>query len=250
MAEMICKEKRTPTGKSVLLFSGGMDSICMNHLLNPDILLHIHIGSMYSNKEYRKIDRMCEMGLLPKKKLINLTSTIHLADYERSDAMIPCRNALLVLLAAQYGETIYLGSVDGDRSSDKDYAFFMLMGELLDHMFQEAHWTHKHTFKANAPFKHLTKTELVKLYVEQGGEHYPLQRSVSCYDKADGHCGWCKPCFRKWVALINNDVSTETIFKQDPWEAPWLPELLPLIEKDEYRGKEDKDIRQALEMVK
>ena len=39
MTNIETKAKDIPKNKTVLLFSGGMDSLIMNHLLNPDILL-------------------------------------------------------------------------------------------------------------------------------------------------------------------------------------------------------------------
>ena len=37
--------------KSVLLFSGGMDCLCLNQIYKPDILLHIDYGGRYSKNE-------------------------------------------------------------------------------------------------------------------------------------------------------------------------------------------------------
>ena len=40
MANMITSGKQQATGKSVLLFSGGMDSLMFDYLMNPDVLLY------------------------------------------------------------------------------------------------------------------------------------------------------------------------------------------------------------------
>ena len=137
MAEMITKGKEQVRGKSVLLYSGGMDSLMINALLKPDILLNVNMNSTYDARERKTFpDLVSEF-----EELIYLDKELDLGIYERDDAIVPNRNAHLVLLASHYGETIWLGSVGGDRSFDKDQAFYGHMETLLNHMWQEQHWT-------------------------------------------------------------------------------------------------------------
>jgi len=71
--------------------------------------------------------------------------------------------------------------------------------------------------------------------------------SYSCYEGKEQVCGWCKPCFRKWVSLYNNGIKIpENYYKHNPWDAPWLPELKTLILEGRYRGTEDIDWCAAL----
>ena len=56
---VITKGKETRKDKSVLLFSGGMDSVMFDLLLNPDILLYIPTGSNYEIIETDKINFVC-----------------------------------------------------------------------------------------------------------------------------------------------------------------------------------------------
>ena len=51
MANMITKGKEQVRGKSVLLFSGGQDSLIINHLMKPDVLLNISMNSNYDKTE-------------------------------------------------------------------------------------------------------------------------------------------------------------------------------------------------------
>ena len=130
-------------GKSVLLYSGGMDSLIIDHLLKPDILLNISMNSAYDERERESF---------PDKEIIYLDNVIDLNRYERDDAIVPNRNAHLVLLASHYGETIWLGSVSGDRSFDKDEIFYHHMESLLNHMWQAQHWTEERRFTVSSPF--------------------------------------------------------------------------------------------------
>ena len=81
-----------------------------------------------------------------------MDDVLNLGQYERDDAIVPNRNAHLVLLASHYGEHIMLGSVSGDRSFDKDEKFYFRMEDLLNHMWQEQQWTER-KFKIESPFK-------------------------------------------------------------------------------------------------
>ena len=116
MTNMITDNKEQVRDKTVLLFSGGMDSLMINHIKQPDVLLNISMNSNYDRTERATFD---SIGI-DESKLINMDGVIDLGRFERDDAIIPNRNAHLILLASHYGETILLGSVSGDRSYDKD----------------------------------------------------------------------------------------------------------------------------------
>ena len=217
MVNMITNEKQKPTGKMVLLFSGGMDSVIFDHLLQPDILLYLPTGSKYEDIETKKMLDLTSKGYVDGSKLVVLPDVLNLSKFERDDAIVPNRNAFLLLFASLYGETLILGSVQGDRSYDKDEIFYDKMEALLNHMWQEQHWTEEKSFKVMSPYKNTTKTQLIKDYLADDGKPEILLESYSCYEGKEELCGWCKPCFRKWVSLHNNGiVIPENYYKNDP----------------------------------
>jgi len=237
------QNKEKQRNKSVLLFSGGMDCLCLNQLYKPDILLHIDYGGKYEKSEKKSINKLIKIGAIDKNKLININIGKWLGNNEREDLIIPNRNIYFVTLASHYGETIYLASVYGDRSFDKDKKFYKLMEKLLNHVWEEQHWTNKRKFNISSPIKNLTKTELIKKYLEKGGNKKWLFESYSCYTGTSIPCGECKPCWRKWIALKNNNINIpEKYYKNNPKNVPWINELLPKIKKGKYRGKEDNEI--------
>lgn len=245
MTEMITKSKAVNTGRSVLLFSAGMDSLMMAKLLHPGILLNVDAESSYSEMEKISMEGLQAHGYV--QPITQLHGALNLQQFERDDLIVPNRNAHLVMLAANYGETIYIGAVSGDRSTDKDHKFCRLMENLLNHMNQAQHWTEERKFKVLIPFKNKTKTQLVRDYLSLGGSSQALLESYSCYKGANRPCGVCKPCFRKWVALVNNKVDfPHDYFSQYPSTAPWLKELLPSVIMGKYRGAEDRDWLNAL----
>ena len=62
MVNMITSGKQKVTGKTVLLFSGGMDSLMFDYLLDPDVLLYIPTGSEYQDIESSKLRLLTKKG--------------------------------------------------------------------------------------------------------------------------------------------------------------------------------------------
>lgn len=237
---IITQHKAGPISKKVLLFSGGMDSLMYAHLLKPDVLLYVPSNSVYSERE-----GMCVIKLGVDRAIAPVTwleNTLDLRRWERDDLIVPNRNAHLILLASNYGDTIYLASVSGDRSADKDEPFFQVMKVLLDHMHSAQHWTHERMFAVGSPYKHMTKRQLVSHYLSNGGESRHLLTSYSCYAGKDTHCGVCKPCARKRVALeLNGVFAPENYWQTYFWQTDWWSELAPRMSVGQYRGAEDFD---------
>ena len=251
LPRMLTADRAGPIDKAVLLFSGGMDSVCYAHLLKPDLLLYIPTGARYENTESWWVSQLLFQNMLPSaSEFLTLGGVMDLGRYERDDMIVPNRNAHLLLLASHYGDTIYLSSVDGDRSTDKDDQFYALMIVLLDHMWQQQHWTARRMFKIEAPFKTVTKTALVQRFLADGGNPDALRVSYSCYRGERKHCGICKPCFRKRVALENNDILLRDYWDADFWHTKWFSELLPAMQTGSYRGMEDHDVMTFINRIR
>lgn len=189
---------------TVLLYSGGLDSYALAHIGQPDVLLHVRMGTSYGRVESGLL--AAPAGLENRVTEADLT----LALWERADTIIPARNAHLVLLAANYGETVWLAATAGDRVHDKDLKFADRMNELLAHLYAPQWWLPDgRDVRMELPAKAWSKEELVARYLAAGGDGAALARdTTSCYDATfhTRHCAGCKPCARKWMALVVNDV--------------------------------------------
>ena len=206
---------------TVMLYSGGLDSLCAAQLCKPDVKLYIACGSKYEEQEIAR---------LPKDVTV-LTGVLNLARWEREDFIIPNRNTLLVTLATMYGDEILLCAVDGDRSCDKDSVFSALAGSLLRHTWQAQHWTPMRTIHVSLPVALYTKTALLRRAIAAGLSHKDVLHSWSCYEHGAEPCGTCKPCVRKYIALVANHVQVpKTYYKRSPYEAEWLPQVLADID--------------------
>jgi len=213
------------------------------HLLFPDVRLALSFGSGYTRTE------LDALRVLDNK--YNIPGTLRedysldwMGAYERSDYIVPNRNAHAVLVASAYGNTIILGAISGDRSYDKDDNFCAHMTDLLNHTWQQQHWCEGRTYSVEIPLKSKTKTELVKEFLALGHGADMLLDSYSCYTPSAQHCGQCKPCVRKWVALRCNGVDIpSTYFETFPGSVAWFVDTAQSIERGNvYRGREDEHI--------
>lgn len=189
---------------SVLLYSGGLDSYAAARVFQPDVLLHVDMATGYGDREAERLT--VPPGVSGTLERVGLP----LARWERADTIIPSRNAYLALLAANYGDTIWLAATAGDRVNDKDYVFAERINSLLEHLYAPQWWLRDgRRVRLQLPTKHLTKRRLVARYLDTGAEPAALARdTLSCYrpTAGGGHCAACKPCARKWVALLCNGI--------------------------------------------
>lgn len=188
--------------KKVLLYSGGMDSWLIDKLVKPDLLLFINIGTPNNNLEYKSLCRQLELGSIKTPiKILN----VNLSEYERADQnyYLPLRNLHFVTLASHYGDQIYLGATGSSTHFDKNTTFADKSSELISYLLSE---TGEGPVKVLLPFKDTTKTELLKMYLDKGGDiNEAYLNTVSCYTPVnDKPCMNCTSCASKFVAFYVN----------------------------------------------
>lgn len=227
-----------PFNKQVVLYSGGMDSFIMGHMFPDALKLYINSGSPYANKEVRRLPIDVEV----------VRDVLDLSMYEREDSIVPSRNAYLALVAANYGDEIMLGATAGDMSTDKDPRWADHMTALLRYMLSGKHFNPPRDIHVTLPIKHMTKGDLVQWYLEQGHDVEKLIRVVSCYSPDYLHCGVCKACTRKWLALEAHGIDTHGMWHTHPTEAPWGDVVSALESPDGWRSRgEDAYTRRVLQ---
>lgn len=226
------------TGKKVLLYSGGMDSWLIDKIWKPDIKLYIDMNTRYSKEEIAR---------LPSDVIVE---QLNLGKWERDDKIIPLRNLYLIALATNYGDEICLGATAGDRVLDKSYGFKYITEQMFNYLYQKQHWTEERKIKINLDFKQYTKTNLLHIFISQGGNIVDaFNHSFSCYAPIDNHECWsCKPCFRKFVSFaLNGYIFSEYIIQKCTDYI--LREIYPEIVTGRYgRAEEEKEIIQVLRM--
>lgn len=173
--------------KKVLLYSGGMDSYIISHLWKPDVRLYIDYGT-----EQTKEERM----RLPDDVIVK---EFDLSSYMENDGIntIPLRNLIFAALAVNYGDEIAIGGVKGDFHFDKTKKFARRTTRLFNSVLTKE--ASKRKVKVVVPFKNYTKADLVRMYVETGGDLEKLDKeSWSCHRPVNGKpCGECVACRKK-----------------------------------------------------
>lgn len=184
--------------KKVLLYSGGMDSWLIDKLWKPDIKLFIDIKTPSSIEERKR---------LPKDVIIK---EFDLSEYEEKNEyhLLPLRNLIFCEIASYYGDEICLGSVGGSRHFDNNETFRKKTEELLNYLYKE---NNNKEIKIVLPYMNTNKEDLIKLYIEQGGDiKEAFEKSFSCYEPINGkECGKCVSCKQKIEAFEKNGYRKE-----------------------------------------
>lgn len=190
--------------RTVLLYSGGLDSWLIRALNRDkiDVTLYINLHTRYADYEMRN---------LPNDVIIE---EINLGRFERDDGIMPLRNMYFAMIASYYGNNVWLGQISGDRPLDKTTTFYSKVSSILTYLHSDfrnnVFYSPIKEFTLSAPFSYHTKTSLLRLYIESGGDiRTAIDNVRSCYNATGAdRCNQCKACFRNWVAFYNNGVDT------------------------------------------
>jgi 7-cyano-7-deazaguanine synthase in queuosine biosynthesis len=140
------------------------------------------------------------------KKLIPKTTIddrLNLADWEEKGANIPLRNAFLIMIASKYDKDVVLVLQRGEMEiPDRSVYFVNTFGEWLTFLWNEQ-------VTVSTPFFDMTKTDMVKWYLDRGLDPNILISTRSCYSPEEKPCGNCAACFRRWVAFTNCGLEEE-----------------------------------------
>ena len=179
--------------KEILLYSGGMDSYIAWHYLRKPKTLFANLGHRYRFKEFEAV-----IKTIPKTKIMEMST---IGKYEEDDANIPLRNLYLSMLAVNEGASKVWMIVQKDEMSipDRSHEFFSSSSKLLTFLAERE-------VKVSSPFCHMDKTEMVGWFVKNINDVKGLLSTVGCFSSEEGHCGNCGSCFRRYVALMNNNI--------------------------------------------
>jgi len=178
----------------ILLFSGGIDSFVAWHYLNKPKTVYFNLRSRYSEKELQVIK-----SINPE---IIIDESLNLNDREIGEkAYIPFRNLLLAAQAVKYSDTVVIAGVKDDVVSDKNELIFQETSDILSKL-------EGREILVMSPFWRMTKEQVVKWFLSNGGTEQEILSTVSCYDPDPNvtYCGNCPSCFRKWNALRSNGI--------------------------------------------
>jgi len=181
----------------ILLFSGGLDSYIAWHYLGKPRTLYCDIGHRYAAQEIEAVKKLVPDTIID--------SRLRLSDWEKPDAHIPLRNAFFCMIASHYDKEIVLVVQKGEMDlPDRSHFFMGIMSGFLTVQYGSSK-----SYIVLSPFDHMTKTQMVKWYLESDLSREDLLSTRSCFDWDDGPCGNCAACFRRWIAFANSGLREE-----------------------------------------
>lgn len=192
--------------KTVLLYSGGMDSWLISKMCRPDVKLFFDLGTKSSDAELKRIRKNDDD--------VVVDSTLSgLGTLERNgDFIVPLRNLFLIARAAEYGDHIILGTNKTDAHNDKVPEFAAKMQDLLNFYYGPSldGLCEIKDIEVDFSYKKYNRANLCKIYMDNGGDvQEALDKSFSCYtpiidDDKVVECHHCRPCFRKMMGFFVN----------------------------------------------
>ena len=218
--------------KAVLVFSGGIDSVCAASYLKSKYELY-GISFSYGQKANREIvtAKLFAKKLgLKKHKVVNIgfmkdlygdsnvltSSKRKIPSKFDYSIVVPIRNAVFLSIASAWAYTLDASLVGyGAHTGDKNYPDCRpTFSNKLQDSFNEGEMDGIKTgirrkLELWSPFKeHLSKSDLITLGFKTLGKS--IFKTWSCYSSGKYHCGVCESCNNRKIAFDTAGIKDET----------------------------------------
>lgn len=213
---------------SVIIVSGGMDSITMLYEFKDQIALGVsfNYGSNHNSREIPFAEMHCkrlgiphitiDLGFMPqyfKSSLLEGADAIPEGNYDEENmksTVVPFRNGIMLSIAIGIAESNHLKHVlmanhGGDHTIYPD-----CRPAFVDAMSAAAQ---AGTFKdvtIEAPYTNITKADIAR-HGKQLGIDY--SETWSCYKGGEVHCGQCGTCRERQEALREAGIADTTEYE-------------------------------------
>lgn len=213
---------------SIIIVSGGMDSITMLHEFKDRIALGLSFdyGSNHNAKEIPFAELHCKrlgipyltipldfMGRYFKSSLLEGADAIPEGDYDEDNmksTVVPFRNGIMLSIAAGIAESrnlkyVMMANHSGDHTIYPDCRpeFVSAMSEAIK----------AGTFpgiEILAPYTGITKGDIARRGKEMGLDY---TETWSCYKGGEKHCGKCGTCRERIEALREAGIEDHTEYE-------------------------------------
>lgn len=226
------------TMKTIVVCSGGLDSVTLAYKVAAEHKLHSLISFDYGQRHKKELDYAARTArdLGVKHHIVDLTSVGallggssltsddidvpdgHYAQETMRITVVPNRNAIMLAVAfgaaASAGADAVATAVHGgdhfiypDCRPDFINAFGAMQNHALDGVKDVSLYT---------PFVHVSKADIA---LEAGRLGVPIDLTWSCYKGHDTHCGRCGTCVERREALELACVKDPTVYEdRDYWK--------------------------------
>lgn len=214
---------------SVIIVSGGMDSITLLHDYKDRIALGISFdyGSNHNAKEIPFAELHCKrLGIkhitIPlefmhkyfKSSLLEGADAIpegHYEDENMKSTVVPFRNGIMLAIAAGIAESngldhVMIANHGGDHAIYPD-----CRPEFISAMSSATSAGSYNGVTVIAPYTSITKGDIARRGKELGIDY---TETWSCYKGGDKHCGKCGTCVERKEALRDAEIEDFTEYEE------------------------------------
>lgn len=229
--ETISKITEDIMTKSIILLSGGLDSLVSLGLSNKEYNIQLALTFDYGQKsverEIAASKKICEFyGIehkiikldwlkeitqtsLVSEKEIPLTTLNDLSSDEfvtksAASVWVPNRNGAFLNIAASFADSYGYDYIIFGANKEEGTTFPDNTQEFIDKINAAFEYSTQKQPKVVAPLINLAKNDIVKAATEN---NVPLELTRSCYSTQEKHCGVCESCVRLKRALEANNCS-------------------------------------------
>ena len=213
---------------SVIVLSGGMDSVTLLHDYRSRIALAVTFdyGSNHNAREIECARQNCEalgvehivipldfMGKYFKSSLLEGADAIPegcYSDQSMKSTVVPFRTGIMLAIAAGLAESrglkrVMLANHDGDHTIYPDCRedFIASMSRAM----MEGTYANVEIF---APYTTLSKGEIARRGALVGVD---FSKTYSCYKGGEKHCGRCGTCYERREAFREAGIPDPTIYE-------------------------------------
>lgn len=214
---------------SLIIVSGGMDSITLLHYRKEQISLAVTFdyGSNHNRRETEYAAYHCKsLGIehivIPlsfihdyfKSSLLQGADAIpegHYTAESMKSTVVPFRNGIMLAVACGIAESrgldrVLIANHNGDHAIYPDCRenFIAAMGKAMEA------GTYEH-ISIDAPFTDISKTDIALIGKRLGIDY---SKTYSCYKGGEKHCGKCGTCVERKEALRNAGIEDTTEYEE------------------------------------
>ena len=209
--------------KTLAIVSGGMDSVTLAYFLKSqgDELTIMSFDYGQRHKKELKFAKQCAVDLSAEHILVDcsgigrliknssLTDDVpvphgHYADSSMKATVVPNRNAIMLAIAFGVAssrgiERVAIAVHAGDHPIYPD-----CRPEFLSAFADMERIALDYCPELYAPFQHITKAEIVSI---GAGVKVPFERTWSCYEGKELHCGQCGTCVERQLSFKESGIA-------------------------------------------
>lgn len=221
--------------KSILVFSGGLDSVCTAAYLQTKYELYgiTFAYGQKANQEIKMAKHFAKILKLKEHKIVNIgfmkqiyqetnaltNSKIKIPEKFDYSIVVPIRNAVFLSIASAWAFSknatlVAYGAHKGDRLyPDCRPTFSRLIASAFNHgEIDGIRLGFRKKIEIWSPFiDGFSKSDLLKVGYKKLGDK--IFRTWSCYSRMKIHCGKCESCNNRKAAFLQAKIDDKTRYK-------------------------------------